>query len=49
LQLTMEREDFATLGEWLGDIEVPVAVALEGGYSDDLPELTDAFLTAWQR
>jgi acetoin utilization deacetylase AcuC-like enzyme len=48
LQLTLEREDFATFGEWLGDIAVPVAVVLEGGYSDDLPELIDAFLTAWQ-
>src|SRR5262249_35570371 len=48
LQLTLEREDFATFGEWLGDIEVPVAVILEGGYSNDLPELIDAFLTAWQ-
>jgi len=47
LQLTLEREDFATLGEWLGDIEVPVAVVLEGGYSNDLPELIDAFLFAW--
>jgi acetoin utilization deacetylase AcuC-like enzyme len=48
LQLTLEREDFAKLGEWLGQIDIPVAVALEGGYSDDLPELIDAFLTAWQ-
>jgi acetoin utilization deacetylase AcuC-like enzyme len=48
LQLTLEREDFATFGEWLGDIAVPVAVVLEGGYSNDLPELIDAFLTAWQ-
>src|SRR5213594_3212289 len=47
LQLTLEREDFAMLGEWLGDIEVPVAVVLEGGYSNDLPELIDAFLFAW--
>jgi len=23
-------------------------VALEGGYSSDLPELIDAFLTGWQ-
>ena len=28
-------------------IDVPVAVVLEGGYSDDLPELVDAFLSAW--
>src|SRR5213594_13845 len=46
LQLTLEREDFAMLGEWLGDIEVPVAVVLEGGYGNDLPELIDAFLFA---
>ena len=47
LQLTLKREDFVTFGEWLGDIDVPVAVMLEGGYSNDLPELIDAFLTAW--
>jgi acetoin utilization deacetylase AcuC-like enzyme len=48
LQLTLEREDFATLGEWLNKIGIPVSVVLEGGYSNDLPELIDAFLTAWQ-
>jgi acetoin utilization deacetylase AcuC-like enzyme len=48
LQLTLEREDFAKLGEWLGQIDIPVAVVLEGGYSNDLPELIDSFLTAWQ-
>ena len=46
LQLTLEHEDFATFGEWLHDINVPVSVMLEGGYSNDLPELIDAFLTA---
>jgi acetoin utilization deacetylase AcuC-like enzyme len=48
LQLTLEAEDFATFGEWLNEISIPIAVALEGGYSNDLPELIDAFLTAWQ-
>jgi acetoin utilization deacetylase AcuC-like enzyme len=48
LQMTLEREDFATFGDWLSKGDIPVAVALEGGYSDDLPELIDAFLTAWQ-
>jgi len=48
LQLTLERQDFAALGGWLGKIEVPVAVVLEGGYSNDLPELIDAFLSSWQ-
>ena len=47
LQLTLEREDFAKFGAWLSNIDIPVAVILEGGYSDDLPELIDAFLTAW--
>ncbi len=48
LQLTLEGEDFAKFGDWLSKINVPVAVALEGGYSSDLPELIDAFLTGWQ-
>ena len=47
LQLTLEREDLATFGKWLRDIDVPVAVMLEGGYSNDLPELIDAFLAPW--
>ena len=47
LQLTLEREDFAAFGNWLNKIDIPVAVVLEGGYSNDLPELIDAFLTAW--
>ncbi|HEY5992020.1 MAG TPA: histone deacetylase [Candidatus Udaeobacter sp.] len=47
LQMTLERDDFATFGEWLSQIDIPVAVVLEGGYSNDLPELIDAFLTAW--
>jgi acetoin utilization deacetylase AcuC-like enzyme len=49
LQLTLEREDFATFGDWLGKVGIPVAAALEGGYNDDLPELIDTFLTAWQK
>jgi acetoin utilization deacetylase AcuC-like enzyme len=47
LQLTLQSEDFATFGEWLSEIGIPVAVALEGGYSNDLPELIDVFLTTW--
>jgi acetoin utilization deacetylase AcuC-like enzyme len=48
LQLTLEGEDFATFGEWLSQIDTPIAVALEGGYSNELPELIDAFLSSWQ-
>jgi acetoin utilization deacetylase AcuC-like enzyme len=47
VQMTLEREDFATFGEWLRKIDIPVATILEGGYSDELPDLIDAFLTSW--
>jgi acetoin utilization deacetylase AcuC-like enzyme len=46
VQMTLELEDFSTFGEWLHQLEIPVATILEGGYSDDLPELIDAFLSA---
>jgi acetoin utilization deacetylase AcuC-like enzyme len=46
-EMTLETEDFATFGKWLAEIDVPAAAILEGGYSDDLPELIDAFLTSW--
>lgn len=46
-QMTLKRDDFATFGKWLAQIKVPAAAILEGGYSDDLPELIDAFLGAW--
>ena len=49
VQMTLEREDFAHFGERLGQIGIPAAAILEGGYSDDLPELIDAFLSAWAR
>ena len=45
--MMLEREDFAALGCWLGEAALPTAALLEGGYSDDLPELIDAFLAAW--
>jgi len=48
LQLTLEHEDFANFGKWLRNIDIPAAVVLEGGYSDELPELIDAFLSAWR-
>jgi acetoin utilization deacetylase AcuC-like enzyme len=47
LQLTLEREDFGTFGYWLRKLDVPIAIVLEGGYSDELPELIDTFLTSW--
>lgn len=46
-ELSLETEDFAELGRWLGGARAPVAAVLEGGYSAELPALVDAFLTAW--
>src|SRR5216684_8764847 len=47
VQMTLEQEDFASFGQWLHKIDIPTAAVLEGGYSNDLPELIDAFLSAW--
>src|SRR6266404_5687217 len=47
VQMTLEQEDFANFGEWLNKIDIPTAAILEGGYSDVLPELIDALLSAW--
>ena len=46
--MTLELEDFATCGEWLSELDLPVGAILEGGYSDDLPQLVDAFLSGWK-
>ena len=46
-QMTLEREDFVTFGQWLRETDVPSGAILEGGYSDDLPQLIDAFLSTW--
>ena len=47
VQMTLEQEDFAKFGGWLRKIGIPTAAVLEGGYSGELAELIDAFLTAW--
>ncbi|GAB5558846.1 MAG: histone deacetylase [Synoicihabitans sp.] len=46
--MTLEKQDFATLGAWLHESHLPTGAVLEGGYSSDLPELVDAFLAAWK-
>jgi acetoin utilization deacetylase AcuC-like enzyme len=46
-QMNLEIPDFAGLGGWLRECGIPAAAVLEGGYSDDLPELVAAFLGAW--
>jgi acetoin utilization deacetylase AcuC-like enzyme len=47
VQMTLEQEDFAKFGEWLRKADMPTAAILEGGYSNELPQLIDAFLAAW--
>lgn len=47
-QMMLEPEDFATFGTWLRQAKVPAGAILEGGYSDELPQLMDAFLSSWE-
>jgi acetoin utilization deacetylase AcuC-like enzyme len=47
-EMTLELEDFAKFGQWLRETNIPAGAILEGGYSDDLPELIDAFLSGWE-
>ena len=46
-EMTLELEDFATFGRWLRESGIPSGAILEGGYSDELPDLIDAFLSGW--
>ncbi len=46
-EMTLEREHFAKFGRWLKETGMPAAAILEGGYSDDLPVLVEAFLGEW--
>jgi acetoin utilization deacetylase AcuC-like enzyme len=46
-EMTLEAEDFRQFGVWLRQMNLPTAAVLEGGYSQQLPELVDAFLNGW--
>ena len=46
-QMSLEVDDFALFGQWLRESGIPAGAILEGGYSDELPQLIDAFLSAW--
>jgi acetoin utilization deacetylase AcuC-like enzyme len=46
-QMSLEPEDFVTFGRWLRETNITAGAILEGGYSDDLPELIDGFLSSW--
>ena len=45
--MSLEAEDFALFGSWLKEAPFLAAAVLEGGYSDQLPQLIDQFLSAW--
>ena len=45
--MSLQPEDFALFRKWLRESAIPAGAILEGGYSDDLPQLIDAFLSAW--
>jgi acetoin utilization deacetylase AcuC-like enzyme len=46
-EMTLEQEHFAKFGRQLKETGIASAAILEGGYSDDLPILVEAFLTEW--
>ena len=46
-QETLEAEDFHWLGEAIRKLGIPAFSLLEGGYSDDLPDLILAYLKGW--
>jgi acetoin utilization deacetylase AcuC-like enzyme len=46
-EMTLEQEHFASFGRRLKETGLATAAVLEGGYSDDLPILVEAFLTEW--
>ncbi len=48
-EMRLRSSDYEALGSWLAGAKMPVAATLEGGYSDDLPLLVEAFLKGWSR
>ena len=46
-EMNLEQEHFGKFGRWLKETGLPGAAILEGGYSDDLPALVEAFLVEW--
>jgi acetoin utilization deacetylase AcuC-like enzyme len=46
-EMTLEQDHFADFGRRLKQSGLAAGVILEGGYSDDLPILVEAFLAEW--
>lgn len=47
-EMTLREKDFRELGTWLNKAKLPTAALLEGGYSEDLPQLVESFLDGWE-
>jgi acetoin utilization deacetylase AcuC-like enzyme len=45
--LRLDAEHFHRFGTWLRETNIPAAAVLEGGYSDELPELIESFIRGW--
>jgi acetoin utilization deacetylase AcuC-like enzyme len=45
--LRLETDHFYRFGTWLRETNIPAAAVLEGGYSDELPQLIAAFIRGW--
>ena len=45
--LRLEADHFYRFGTWLRETNISAAAVLEGGYSDELPELIAAFIRGW--
>ncbi|MEC7201772.1 MAG: hypothetical protein VXW84_14105, partial [Verrucomicrobiota bacterium] len=46
-QGSLEIEDYLWIGEQVASLPCPAFAILEGGYSDDLGQLVEAFLLGW--
>jgi acetoin utilization deacetylase AcuC-like enzyme len=46
-EMTLEQDHFADFGRRLKQSGLAAGIILEGGYSDDLPILVEAFLGEW--
>ena len=45
--LRLEADHFYRFGTWLRETNISAAAVLEGGYSDELPELIESFIRGW--
>jgi acetoin utilization deacetylase AcuC-like enzyme len=46
-QMSLEAEHFELFGKWLRETGIIAGAILEGGYSGELPQLVESFLSGW--